>query len=158
MGFEYQAQPGSIFTPLLKSPLPADHQALRVMHAISREMKDAYPASYNDFGKLLNVISSAASGLAPMLGSFAPLASGIGVGAKLLQSVLPKSGPRDKPAQANVEAVRNKMARAAEGPVRVVVQQKQKKRKQKQPARGGLLKPGQKLTAAQKAGLKKLFG
>lgn len=117
MGFEYQAQPGSVFSPLLKSPVPADHQALRVVHAISRELKDAYPASYNDFGKLLNVISSAASGLAPMLGSFAPLASGIGIGAKLLSSVIPSRRDQstkergNRPPSAAVEQVHAKMQR-----------------------------------------------
>lgn len=166
-GFEYQAQPGSIFSPLLKSPVPADHQAIRVMHAISRELKDAYPSAYNDFGKLLGVISSAASGLAPMLGSFAPVASGVGIGAKLLQSVLPKSASRDKPAAATVEAVHERMQR---GKAPIVVQEvirerapkarKQKKKKGlvalQRP--GGLLKKGVKMSPAQVAALRKILG
>lgn len=94
--------------------MPADHQAIRVVHAISRELKDAYPSSYNDFGKLLGVIANAATGLAPMLGSFAPLAMGIGTGARLLSSVIPSKGtgktnPRDKPAAAAVERVHQRM-------------------------------------------------
>jgi hypothetical protein len=66
-GFECQVQPGSMLSPHLKLSPEYDQQALDTYFKISRELKDAYPAEYNDLGKIWDVISGIAKTVAPAL-------------------------------------------------------------------------------------------
>lgn len=66
-GFEVQVQPGSVLSPQLKLSPPYDEAALTSYFAISRELKDAYPADYNDLGKIWNVIKGVASAVHPLI-------------------------------------------------------------------------------------------
>lgn len=66
-GFEVQVQPTSMLSPHLKLSPPHDELAIQTYFAICRELKDAYPADYNDAGKIWGVISSIAKGVAPFL-------------------------------------------------------------------------------------------
>lgn len=49
---------GTVFASMSEAPLPPDDTAYRMYREISGRMKDAYPASYNDWGKLKEVIKS----------------------------------------------------------------------------------------------------
>lgn len=66
-GFECRLQPTSMLSPQLKISPPADEAAIQSYFAIARELKDAYPAEFNDLGKIWDVISSIAKGISPML-------------------------------------------------------------------------------------------
>lgn len=59
MGLEVVANPGTSLTPFLHTSPRYDPVALRTYFAIARELKDAYPADYNDLGKMLLVIKEA---------------------------------------------------------------------------------------------------
>lgn len=67
-GFEVQCQTASPLSPLAKASPALDHTALDTYAMISRELKDAYPAEYNDLGKLWGVISKALRSVGPTLG------------------------------------------------------------------------------------------
>lgn len=58
-GYEMQVMPGTPLVSFLKTSPVYDEVALTTYYLISREMKDAYPADFNDLGKLLEVIASA---------------------------------------------------------------------------------------------------
>jgi len=59
-GWEYQVLPGTTLAPFSKVSPMYDPVALTTYYRISRELKDAYPASYNDLGKLLGIIGNVA--------------------------------------------------------------------------------------------------
>jgi len=71
VGFEVQVRPQSSLAPYLKLSPAYDAQALDAYFMISRELKDAFPASYNDANKIWSVISSVAKAVAPVLSPFA---------------------------------------------------------------------------------------
>lgn len=64
-GYELQVLPGSVLTPQQRTSCEADALAISTYFAISRKMKDAYPAEYNDLGKIWDVISSVAKSILP---------------------------------------------------------------------------------------------
>lgn len=66
-GFECRLQPTSMLSPQLKLSPCEDEVALNAYFQIAREMKDAYPADYNDLGKIWDVISGIAKGISPFL-------------------------------------------------------------------------------------------
>jgi hypothetical protein len=68
-GFEVQVLPTSQMSPHLKLSPKHDPAALNAYFAISRELKDAYPADFNDLGMIWDIISSAAKAVAPALGA-----------------------------------------------------------------------------------------
>lgn len=68
-GFEVQCQATSPLSPLVRMSPVYDPLAMEVYQRISRQMKDAYPADYNDLGKLWDVISRIAKAVAPGLSS-----------------------------------------------------------------------------------------
>jgi hypothetical protein len=118
MGIEIQTWPGSQYSSFLKLSSPEDEVALSSYFAISRQLKDAYPSEYNDLGKLWAVIKEIARRALPTALKFlGPAGSVIGSGIKLFlepseksetrsESRMPsKTGPRDKPTQADVERV-----------------------------------------------------
>jgi len=67
VGIEMQLAASSSLTPQLKLSPPYDRQALDAYFVLSREMKDAYPADYNDLGKMWDVVSRAVRKMAPTL-------------------------------------------------------------------------------------------
>lgn len=83
-GIEVQLTANSNMTPQLKLSPPYDRQALDTYFMLSRELKDAYPADYNDLGRMWDVISGAARTLAPMLNTIFP---GLGTAAGGVASV-----------------------------------------------------------------------
>lgn len=70
-GFEIQCEPGSALSPFLRMCPMYDSQAIKTYFAIARELKAAYPADYNDLGKLWDVIKRVASVVGPSL-AFVP--------------------------------------------------------------------------------------
>lgn len=54
---------GGLYAPLAEAPYPPDDLAFKMVREISQRMKDAYPASYNDKGTLLQKIKSIGSGI-----------------------------------------------------------------------------------------------
>lgn len=123
MGIEMQLSASSTLTPQLKLSPPYDPMALDTYFSISRELKDAYPADYNDLGRMWDVISSTVKQMAPQLRQmpFAARAEpfvrvGIGLGDAIREarrkdnSSSKGSGPVDKQPAATTErqqALRN---------------------------------------------------
>lgn len=66
-GFEVQVRPGSLMSCHLKTSPPHDAVALATYFAISRELKDGYPAEYNELGKIWDVVSSIAKKVIPFI-------------------------------------------------------------------------------------------
>jgi len=60
MGVQCQSPPASVYSPFLSSPLPGDSDAIKAYFAVSAQMSDAYPSSYNDWGTLWSVIKKIA--------------------------------------------------------------------------------------------------
>lgn len=55
-GIEIQVAPGSQYSPMQEVAIQQDPLAVETYFAVSRLLKDAYPESYNDLGKLRDVI------------------------------------------------------------------------------------------------------
>lgn len=104
LGIEMQVTPQSLLSPQLKLSPPYDSQALNTYFQIARELKDAYPADYNDLGKIWDVISQAAKAVLPWVA----LSPGpVGVMAKGLQAVTMGGDmvrKRNKAARGNAES------------------------------------------------------
>lgn len=66
-GYELMVQPGTALTSHQVLSPKHDPVALSTYFAISRELKDAYPADYNTTGKILSTISNIARTAAPFL-------------------------------------------------------------------------------------------
>lgn len=66
-GIEMQVSPTSTLSPQLKLSPPYDAVALNAYYSIARELKDAYPASYNDLGEMWDVISRGARAALPFI-------------------------------------------------------------------------------------------
>lgn len=64
-GWEMQPLPGTTFVSFAKPSPKYDPLALQAYFGIARELKDAYPASYNAFGTILNSIAAIASHVLP---------------------------------------------------------------------------------------------
>jgi len=80
MGVEMQVSPSSSLAPQLKLSPPYDKLALDTYFSVARELKDGYPADFNDLGKIWDVISRAMRFVEPMLnvgfGPYGPLVAG----------------------------------------------------------------------------------
>lgn len=120
-GVEIQALPTSPFSPYLKLSPPYDPAAIEAYFRISRELKDAYPADYNDLGKLWSVIKQVARRVLPAVGMLGPIGKTVSVlGSAILgpedrrieESVprpsQPEASIRDRPPAAVVEAARER--------------------------------------------------
>lgn len=111
MGVEMQVCPSSVLSPQMKLSPPHDQVALDTYFAIARELKDAYPADYNDLGKIWEVISRAGKHILPFIGATGPIGSAvsgvgraaIGLGDVIAERRKSKRNARDKPAAAEVE-------------------------------------------------------
>lgn len=89
-GFEVQVMPASSLAPHLKLSPESDPTALAAYFAISRELKDAYPADFNDLGKIWDVISSVAKKASPFLG----MIPGIGPALSAVVPMVAETGDR----------------------------------------------------------------
>jgi len=111
MGIEMQVCPGSVLSPQMKLSPPHDQMALDAYFAIARELKDGYPADFNDLGKIWEVISRAGKAVLPFIGATGPLGASvsavgraaIGLGDNIAERRKSKRNARDKPAAADVE-------------------------------------------------------
>jgi len=79
VGIEAMVEPGSILSPYQRVSPQYDSAALKSYFLVSRELKDAYPADFNDLGRLWDVISGAVNTVAPLLGVIHPA---LGMGAR----------------------------------------------------------------------------
>lgn len=119
-GVEVQCQASSIYAPQLRLSPQHDELALKTYFAIAREMKDGYPADYNDLAKIWSVIKEAARRIAPIIG-FIPhpiakaISGGITLGLDAIEGVektiRSKADGRGGPSAAAVEAARKTVAR-----------------------------------------------
>jgi len=76
-GIEMRVQPASALSPQLELAPRYDERALTTYFAISRELKDAYEAKYNDLGKLWTTISGVAKEILPIVGKFGPVGQAV---------------------------------------------------------------------------------
>lgn len=115
-GIEMQVKPQSFLAPQMKLSPPYDPVALNAYFAIARELKDAYPADYNDLGKLWDVIKRAATYALPVLaraGPYGKLASSVGTvvlaGGDAIQKMRSdkKLGSDTKPSAADIERLQD---------------------------------------------------
>lgn len=122
-GVEIQALPQSPFSPYLKLSPQYDPAAIEAYFRISREMKDAYPADYNDLGKLWSVIKTVARHALPVVGSLGPIGKAVAsIGSALVggdrderdvaetvpRPTNPVASIRDRPPAAAVEAAQER--------------------------------------------------
>lgn len=77
-GWELQCQPGTLLTPQLHISPPYDPRALAAYFAIRRELKDAYPADFNDWAKIWGVIKKVASFVLPGISMMGPIGAAVG--------------------------------------------------------------------------------
>jgi hypothetical protein len=132
-GFECQVTPDSGYAPFQRMCPLSDEVAYNSYFAISRQLKDAYPVEYNDFGKLWDVIKQVARTIDPFLG-FIPggnVVRGVGraVGnvVQMVRSDEPLKGPQNPPSQAQLEAATDKARAVFRVPKRVPAKVKPKK-------------------------------
>lgn len=122
VGMEVQCPLGSPYTPYLRVAPAYDPKAVEMYYKISRELKDAYPAEFNDLGKLWEVIKGAARAVSGAL-SFVPgpvgmIASGVrgflgpDPAPKRTSVLEPNVMPQDKPPAAALERVQDALRAA----------------------------------------------
>jgi len=117
-GIEISVSAASIYSPQLRLSPPHDSKALKTYFAIAREMKDAYPADYNDLAKLWSTIKNILRKVAPIVSMIPhPIAQAVGAavpaGLDLIEGVeksfkSPANG-RGGPSAGAVEAARAKL-------------------------------------------------
>jgi len=104
-GFELQVSPQSTLAPELRLSPPYDPLAVSTYFKVSRELKDAYPADYNDLGKMWDMISAGLKAVnktnvlqaIPGFGPALQLAShGIVTGGDALRNLSQQRGPRGR--------------------------------------------------------------
>lgn len=78
VGFEVQCNPLSSFAAYLKLSPEHDPRAIEAYFAVARELKDAYPAEYNDKGKLWDVIKAAIRTALPFISAAGPVGAIVG--------------------------------------------------------------------------------
>lgn len=119
MGLEMKVLPGSTFSTQLHSSPRYDARALESYYRISREMKDAYPAEYNDWGKLWPIIKNIAKAVTPALSMIPGVGAYLApVAARVTDAVDDIFGGRDKlgnTPQENQKLAKEKQAAAEMG-------------------------------------------
>ncbi len=116
-GIQAQAGPKSLLASQLTLPPIYDSQALEAYYLISRELKDGYPADYNDLGKIWDAIKSAASTVAPFLMKMGGVPAAIGAAIPSISTIVDSIAKRLKP------TVGNTVSEAEKQVVRQVLQQ-----------------------------------
>lgn len=120
-GYEMQVNPSSLLAPQARIPPQQDDLAIEHYFAIARELKDAYPAEYNDLGKMWDVIKSAANAALPFVKLIpgagqvvSALEPGVRAGVSALEKALMPSTSRDaQPPAATLERARVQLAQRA---------------------------------------------
>lgn len=91
---EIIAPPSTTYAPLMENALPPDETSVKMYYEISARMADAYPASYNDLGKLKDIILGIGRGVVkyaePALSALSAVPGPLGAvagGAKLATSI-----------------------------------------------------------------------
>lgn len=108
VGFECMVQPGTAMTSFQHVSPAYDRTAIDNYYRVSRELKDAYPADYNDLGKMWDVVKKAANFVAPVL-RLVPGGSALEAGARLASGLIDpmiagsKAKSRDGPPAAALE-------------------------------------------------------
>lgn len=131
-GIEMQVSPSSTLAPQLKLSPPYDVRALDTYFAIARELKDGYPADYNDLGKIWDAISGVLKQVGPALSvipGWGPVAASaakgvVGVGDYVRRSRASKKASRQsttRSAAQNEQAAREVNTCRALVPYRPVV-------------------------------------
>lgn len=137
VGCETQVAPSSSYMPYVRVSPAYDPTALSTYFRISRELKDAYPADYNDLGKLWSVIKGAASVIAPFAKSL-PFGGLITGAAGSLGSLIDKSlamrkaGGKQAPGAAEIQRERQMISRALQAPPPSRKQKKKRKPRKRQ--------------------------
>jgi hypothetical protein len=104
-GVELQVQPGSTLSPHLRLSPQYDSRALKTYFAIARELKDAYPADYNDWGKLWNVVKGVASSVLPVVSALGPVGAGVGaLGGLAMKGIDAATAAKKKRAEAAAQS------------------------------------------------------
>lgn len=114
-GIEIQVQPGSMLAPQMKLSPPNDELALATYFRVARELKDAYPADFNDLGTMWDVVSRAAKVALPWVakaGPYGAAAATLGTGIVRMGDSIRESRKqgRDRPPAAAVERARENRA------------------------------------------------
>lgn len=90
---EICVRPSTLYSPLVEIALPPDETAIRMYYEISSRMADAYPASYNDLGKLTNIIMGLGKKILPYVEPALDIVSKLpgpaGTVAKVAQKAVP---------------------------------------------------------------------
>lgn len=137
-GLEVQVLPSSILAPYQKSSPEYDPQALAAYFHISRQLKDAYPADYNDLAKLWSVIKSAAHAATPFLAGLGPYgqvaAAAIPAAIGIVDGVSARFS-RDKGGAAARERAQETVKQAVARPAKRVILTKKKKQPKTRTAR-----------------------
>jgi len=81
-GIEIQVSPSSVLAPQQHLSPEYDPVALDTYFRIARELKDAYPADFNDLGKIWDSIASAAQTVLPMLKTMGPYGQALSLGGR----------------------------------------------------------------------------
>lgn len=88
MGIECRVTPtSSLASQVHMSPM-YDPMAIAAYTRISRELKDGYPADFNDLGKILNIIKSVARVVLPGISMMGPYGAAAGAGGSALLGLL----------------------------------------------------------------------
>lgn len=74
--FEIIVDNSSPYYPMVTVPAPPDSTALKMYREVAARLKDAYPASFNDFATLKNSIKAIAGALMPLAKPALSMASG----------------------------------------------------------------------------------
>jgi len=119
VGFEVQVEPGTTLSPYQKLSPPYDPVALKAYFLVARQLKDAYPVSYNDLGKLWDVISGGLEFAAPILSILHPglggLASAVKSGGNAIRDMTrKKDGKGSITSAATLAARRTQVDKAVE--------------------------------------------
>ncbi len=119
-GVECRVLPSSKYSSFQALAPPYDPISENTYFAVSRQLKDAYPVSYNDFGKLWDVIKSVARTVDPFLGLIpgGAIVRQVGQGIGSMVDMVRKpaepgkgpKGPPNQPSPAQVEAATQKAA------------------------------------------------
>lgn len=121
-GFEIQVQPATILSPeQMLSPI-YDPIALRAYFAIARELKDAYPADFNDLGKIWDVIKSIGRTVLPIVSGLGPIGMAVGTIGNAAMAMgdrikLGIENGRNRPAPADIELARQAISAPAPPPM-----------------------------------------
>lgn len=104
MAIECRVSPTSVYASQVRMSPMYDPVAMASYWRISRELKDAYPADYNDLGKIWDVIKRAAKMVLPVTSMLGPtgaaISGGVGAAVDLIDSI------RKKPSSAPASGLR----------------------------------------------------